>query len=187
MSITPRKITTGRSQIGHEQGVAHEHRVAHLVSHARRGVAGHVDRLGLQVPNGKRHPFFDKVIELASIQAKLRFKVEYFLEHTLHSGNVRADGYFSTQARAHIRRSRQVIGMGMGFQNPLNRQIHFLHESNDLIGGGRRRSPRFWIVIQHRINYCANGPGLFIRNISHRAGGVIIKAFNNRVHSAPSK
>ena len=128
------EVAARSAHIGHEERIAHEHRITHLVGHAGRGVAGHRQRLRLQGANRKGVAVFKQVVELAAVGSEFRLQMEDALEHVLHLGDLAADGNFAAQVLAQIGRRREVVGMGMGFQNPVHRQVLLAHESDQLIG-----------------------------------------------------
>ena len=63
------------------------------------------------------------MVKLRSVRPEAFFHVEDALEDFLHAANVVADGSLATQVLFQIRGGAQVIGMGMGFQNPFHFQI----------------------------------------------------------------
>ena len=74
-----------------------------------------------------------QVVELTAIRVELWLQVEDGFEHLLHLGDGGSDGDFPSQLAAKVVRGGQVVGMGMGFQNPLHGQPLPLDESYQAI------------------------------------------------------
>jgi hypothetical protein len=72
------------------------------------------DRVGVTV--------FEQRIELRSVALELGPFVEHFAERLLNDHDLVADTNLSTQLLLKVRRGAQVIGMDMGFDDPVKRQ-----------------------------------------------------------------
>jgi hypothetical protein len=67
-----------------------------------------------------------QMVELRAVQLEAGFHVEDAFEHFLHAADVVTNGGLAAHVLLQIRRCGQVVGMGMGFQNPLDRQVRWL-------------------------------------------------------------
>ncbi|MNE95740.1 hypothetical protein D3C80_1938720 [compost metagenome] len=83
-------------------------------------MTGHMQGRGLECADHERLVRGKQVIELRTVDTELRLKVEQTLEHPLNLADGFADRDLATQLVAQVRRGGQVIGMGMGFQQPLH-------------------------------------------------------------------
>jgi hypothetical protein len=51
-----------------------------------------------------------------------------------------------------IRRCGKVIRMGMGIENPFDREVPLAHEGKQGVGRRRGRRSRLFVIVEHRIN-----------------------------------
>ena len=72
---------------------------------------------------------FKQPIKLTAIALEVCASIEDFAECILHIGDLCADGNFATKFGLQIRRRREVIGMNMGLEYPLQFQIIALEYS----------------------------------------------------------
>ena len=93
-------------------------------------MAGHGQRLGRQISNGKGLVGLEQVVKLAAIGVEFGLQVEDGLEYGLHIGNRRANGDLAAQVFAQVVGRRQVVGMGVGFENPLHGQRPLFDEGH---------------------------------------------------------
>ncbi len=105
-------------------------------------MAGDVQGGGLEVADHERLVRGEQVIELRAVDAEFRLQIEQGLEHALHLADRLADGDLAAQFAAQIRRGGQVIGVGVGFQQPLHLQAVLAHEGDDSVGLQRCRCVR---------------------------------------------
>ena len=103
-------------------------------------------------------------------------------EHCLNLGDGRANRYLSAQFAAKVVRGRQVIGMGVGFQDPLDRQVLALNEIDEPLGRQRAGTARSGVVVQHRIDQCAVAARLVEDDITYGARSVVKEGFYLRRH-----
>lgn len=80
----------------------------------------HVQGLGLDFANSEAFVGLEQVIELRAVEHELGLEVEHRLEHLLHLADLRANGDAAAQLRAQVGRGRQVVSVGVGFQQPLH-------------------------------------------------------------------
>jgi hypothetical protein len=123
--IAAGEIGTGRAAIGHEQRVADEGRVAHHMGHAGRRVAGRVDREGAHAADHVGVAILEQRVELAAVALELGAFVEDLAEGVLHHGDVAADADLAAELLLDVGRARQVVGMDMGLDQPLELQPLF--------------------------------------------------------------
>ena len=77
-----------------------------------------------------------QVIKLAAIGQETPFKQKDCAEDFLHLTNVGPDGNLAAQVVANVLRPRDVVSMGMGFQNPFDLPVLAAHIFNDAIAAG---------------------------------------------------
>ena len=65
----------------------------------------------------------EQVIKLAAIGVEGLTFIEDFAEHLLNRRDVFADAGASAQLRLDVRRSRQVVGMDMRIDNPVDGEV----------------------------------------------------------------
>ncbi|RMQ63844.1 hypothetical protein ALQ01_103258 [Pseudomonas savastanoi pv. glycinea] len=171
------KVATGGAVIGHEQRVAHKRDRGvtnlHQVTHARRCMPGRMHGLDLKCSKGKRGVVFQQHIELAAIAGKVRRRVEQRAKGFLHGGDVAADDDLSAKLLFQVRRSREVISMHMGFENPLHRSPQRLYPADHPVGRLGPGAARLGVVIEHAVDQrallasqvhhqVADGPGMAV-------------------------
>ncbi|VXD00541.1 hypothetical protein SPHINGOT1_300004 [Sphingomonas sp. T1] len=100
-------------------------------------MAGHVQRNGVDVADGKAVAVLEQPVELGTVALKIGAGVEDFAEHVLNPDDLTADRELPAKRLLKIRCRRQVIGMSMGFQQPIDRQSLIPHVSDHCV---RRRS-----------------------------------------------
>jgi hypothetical protein len=79
--------------------------------------------------------FIEQTVELAAVTFKFGALVEHFAKGILNYLDLFADTNFSTQSLLVLRRSRQMVGMGVGLKDPLHIKPLGFHPGDDLIGG----------------------------------------------------
>ncbi|MNG16208.1 hypothetical protein D3C84_1000980 [compost metagenome] len=75
-----------------------------------------------------------------------------------------------------------MIGVGMGFQQPLHLQPVLAHEGDDPVGLGRGRAAGGRVVIKHRVDNRALSAVVFVDHITVGRRGVVKKSFNQGRH-----
>ena len=114
--IAAGKVSPGRAIVRHEQRIADEHGIAHLVNNAGRRVPRGVQHLDGQFAELEGLAIREQVIELGPGAGYVR-RIEHTREDLLDLANVRADPHPRPGAGLDQRRGGQVIGMGVGFQH----------------------------------------------------------------------
>ena len=92
------------------------------------------------------------MVELTAVGGEVRPGIEDAGEHFLDVGDMRADCGLAAERLLEIGRGGQVIGMGVGFQNPVDGQLLLADIGNDGIrrfGGG---AARLGVEVQDRID-----------------------------------
>src|SRR3546814_7408891 len=104
------------------------------------------------VADPKRFAIPEQMVELRAVGGEGLLKVEDLLEYPLHLGDVRADADPAAERRLQVRRGREVVGMGVGLEDPVDRETLFAHERDDPVG---RRSEEHTSELQSlmRISY----------------------------------
>ena len=185
----PRKVAARRTVVGHEQGVAHK---GHLprridagicdhIGHARRGVAGGVQSLGLQSTNLECLAIAQQAVELATVAGKFGARIEQLAKHVLHLGDVRTNGQLAAQLLLQIGRGRQMVSVHMRLQNPLHTQVQRLHTRHQLVGAGGAGAARLGVVVQHAVDQGALPGAQVGQDVAEGERGRIKKRFNVHV------
>ena len=89
----------------------------------------------------------------------------------LHRLDRRADGHFAAQLPLQVGCGRQVVGVGVGFQQPAACQLVFANEGDHLVGRGGGRAARLGVVVEHRIDHGAGAAFAFVHHIGDGGGG----------------
>ena len=95
-----------------------------------------------------------------------RYGVEQFFENGLHCADLAADADLSAELFLQIGRGRKMVGVGVGFEQPVDGQPVLSHIGNDLISAVLRGSPRFWVVIEHAVDDCGALRGRISNDVS---------------------
>jgi hypothetical protein len=105
--------------------------------------------------------------------------VEDFLEHRLHRADVAADADLAAQLCLQVGRGRQVVGMGVGFQQPVHRQPGLAHVGDDPVGAGVRGTPGLGVVITHAVDDGGAPRDRVRHHVGHGKGGGVEKRLND--------
>ena len=124
----------------------------------------------------------EQMIELRTVDAKFRLKVEQGLEHALNLADRLTNRNLAAQFPTQIRRGGQVIGMGVGFQQPLHLQLMFANESDDLVGLDGGGSPGGGVVVEHRVDDRAVPAIVLVDHVAVGRRGRVEKSFNQGGH-----
>ena len=89
---------------------------------------------------------------MRAVHREFGLQVEDAFEHALHLGDVFANGDLAAQLRFQVLRGRQVVGMGMGFQNPRHLQLLRLHKGDDLVSAVVPGAAGLGVVVEHRVD-----------------------------------
>ena len=139
----------GPSQIRHEECVANKHRIANLVGDVRRRVARDMDHLDFERAKRKSFAVGKEVIEFVAINAEIS-GVEHRTEDLLNIPDVFADAHLRAGLDLDVWRIGEMVGMGMGFEQPYDLQAIFFCSLRDSIGRCRRRFPALMVVVEDR-------------------------------------
>jgi hypothetical protein len=101
--------------------------------------------------DGKRLAIGKQLVELRAVAGKAGLQVVDALPQRLHAADMRPDAGAPTQLFAHARRRRQMIGMGVGLEHPVD--AHACGGGGDLLGNARRCAPGPGVEIQHRVDH----------------------------------
>ncbi len=130
-----RKVATGSTDIGQKQGVTHKYaQPLNVIGHIGRCVAGYVQGLYLKDTDLELLLILEQRIEGCAVGLDFGLYIEDATERGLHLLDVLADGDFAAHLFLQPDRSGQMVGMGVGFQNPLHLQLMLAHKIHDLLG-----------------------------------------------------
>jgi hypothetical protein len=114
------------------------------------------------------------VVELAAIGQEIAFQVVDLLELRLHLADALADGDAPAELRLQPARRREVIGMGMRFEQPLNAQALLAHRRDDAFGRVRGRAACAGVEVEHRVDHGGVARRVVPQQMRHRPGvGVV--------------
>ncbi|MNL43742.1 hypothetical protein D3C87_1662690 [compost metagenome] len=123
------------------------------------------------------------MVELRPVEPKLRLQVKKRLEDPLYVADVLAYCCLATQVSLQVRRGRQVVGMRVRLENPLDSQSMRAHKRNNLISTCRRCPTRLGVVVQHRVDDGALGAPLLKDHVRHSPGRRVEERLDSRVHA----
>ena len=127
------------------------------------------------------------MIKLRSIARKFVTEVEQIAEDFLNGGDRCANGNLAADLFLQIGRGRNMIGVRMGLQQPVNGQPFLSNKGDELIGGGCRGAARGRIVIEHAIDdRAAFGRGI-IGDMARREGRLVEEAFDDELRPGTGK
>src|SRR3546814_5580997 len=92
------------------------------------------------------------MVELAAVAGKFSAGIEHLAESILHHGDVETDAKPAAQLLLQVGRGRQVVGMHMGFDDPLDSQALLAHEGDDRVGRMSGGAARGGVEIEHRVD-----------------------------------
>ena len=123
------------------------------------------DRVGIAV--------LEQPVELAAVALELGAFVEDLAEHLLHDRDVLADAELAAELALDVGRGRQMIGMGMGLDQPFDLETVLLDEADDLVGGLVADAPRRIVDVHDAVD---DGAGVGVRvldDVAHRVGRLV--------------
>ena len=84
-----------------------------------------------------------------------------------------ADGQLTAELFLEIGRRRQVIGVGVGLQQPLDRETFGFHVINEGVGRSVRGAARSRIVVQHAVDDGADIGAGIAHDMADGEGGLV--------------
>ena len=121
------------------------------------------------------------MIELGAVGLKTGLQVEDSLEYVLNVGDVVADGRLAAKGLLEVGRRAQVIGVGVGFQDPGHVQAVGIDVGDDPVGRVGPGAARLGVVVQHGVNDGACRPWPLVDHVGHRPGGLVKNAVHVRL------
>lgn len=155
---TARKVAARRAEIGHEERVAHEGRIADHIGQAGGRVAGRVQHVAPHLPDVQAVALGEEAVELAAVALELGTLVEDLAEGVLNHRDLLADPDPAAQPLLDIGRGREVVGVDMRLEDPLQIEPLGLDEGDHGIGRARVGPPRGIIEVEDRIDDGAGAP-----------------------------
>ena len=129
-------------------------------------MAGDVKNRYRQGADAEGISVLEQHIELRTVMREFGAGVEQLAKHGLQRSDVLADRDCAAKPFLKIGRGREVIGMGMGLEQPNHLQIMRSDVFDDRIGRGRRGAARIGIKVEHRVD----NRRLAGRRIAHHVG-----------------
>ncbi|MNE29000.1 hypothetical protein D3C80_1224650 [compost metagenome] len=179
------EVAARRTVVGHEQRVADEHRrfttIHHHITHACRGVPRGVQGTGVQVADAKTFLVLKQYIELAAVPGKTRLGIEQRAEDFLHLGDVRTDGGVAAKFFLQVGGCRKVIGVNMGFQNPLHLATQRLNLGDQAVCRCGAGTPGLGVVVQHTVDQRALARLAVHEQVADGRGRLVEEGFHVKV------
>ena len=166
---TAREIAARGAEVGHEQGVADEGGVADDIGQAGRRVARGVQHPRREAADREAVAVDEEPVELAAVALELGALVEDLAEGVLDDADVLADADPAAQPLLQIGRGREVVGMDVGFEDPLDLQPVVAEMGDDGVGRAGVGVARGIVEVEHGIDHRA---GLACRVLHHIGNGV---------------
>ena len=127
-------------------------------------------------------PVRQEPVELRAVRREFTSHVEQRAERLLHLDHASADPGASAELSLEVVRRRQMVGMNMGLENPLDVKTVGFHSGNQLVGRSRHRPPRFRVEIQYRIDDRGTFRLRVGDDVGDRTGRGIKKPIDPRCH-----
>ena len=142
-------------------------------------MAGHVHHRHFEIADLERVAISEQAVKIRSVPLKFGSGVEQFAEYVLYRHDMFANGNLAAELFLQIGRSRQMVGMGMGFEKPLDRQALFLNIGNHLVGGLEGGPAGSRVEIEYAVDYGRAFRLLVMHDIGHRERRLIEKSLDN--------
>ena len=123
-----------------------------------------------------------QTIELTAISGEFAARIEQAAKGVLYDGDLVADRQRPAQPLFQVRRGAQVVGVHMGFEQPLHLEVVLAHKVDQALSPGMRGTARRRIVIQHRVDQRALTLFRVADNITVSKGRGIEERFNAGIH-----
>ena len=180
------EVAAGGAVVGHEQGVTHKGHLAHRVhavvgeqvGHAGGGMARGVQGAHFQAAQHEGVAVGQQSVKLAAVASKFGAGIEQLAKLVLHRGDVRADGQLAAEIFLQVGRRRQVVGMHMGFQQPLHLQAQFVHAVHQAVGTLGVGAAALGVVVQHAVDQGALRRGRIPGDVAEGEGGRVEEGFD---------
>ena len=150
--IAAGKIAARSAEVRHEECIADEQGIADMKAHAGGRVARRPDGPGVEIANLEKLAILEKVIELRPISTEGRLGSEQLAKDALDLLHILANGDFPAELGFQPWCRREVIGMNMGFQNPVDGQTLCRDKVGDLLCGVGTGATGGGAIVQNRIN-----------------------------------
>jgi len=137
--------------------------------HTGGRVAGRMDDKHLHIADPVGIALREQGVELRSVALKLCALVEYLAEDVLHDQDVAADADLAAQFLLDIGRAGQVVGMGVGLDDPLQLQAVLFDMPDDLVGTVIGDAPGGIVDVHHAVDH---GAGIAVGIFHDIADGV---------------
>ena len=147
-----RGVGACRAIVRHEQRVADKHSIFDLIGHVGGRMSWRVEDLDGEISKLEAFAAGKEMVELAAVAFQVG-RVEHRAEDLLHVADVLANTDLGAGLELDIGRARQMIGMGVRLEHPLNGEtVGGSGGENDVCGLGRGLAARM-VVIEHRIDH----------------------------------
>jgi hypothetical protein len=128
----------------------------------------------------------EQTVELPPVGRKIPWQVVKIAKHRLDFGDASTDAGAGAELILQIRHRRQVIGMNMGIENPLNRKARRAHMGDEAVGELRRGPGGGLIVVENRIDDGGRFDRIIDKYVRDRKSRFVKERLNShRLHSVP--
>ncbi|MOA12421.1 hypothetical protein D3C78_1324100 [compost metagenome] len=141
-----------------------------------------MDGTGLDAANPEGLAVVEQVVELTAIGGELGLDVEQLAEGVLDHRNAVADAELSAELFLEVVAGAHVVGVHVGFQDPLHAEVVLAHVGNQLVGAVVRGASGGGIVVQHRVDQRALAAVRIAHHVAVGEGRGIEEGFNMGVH-----
>ena len=122
----------------------------------------------------------EELVPLRSVAGKNVRKIVDIHPDFLHLGDLLADGGLAAQLPFQVRGGGEVVGMGMGVQNPFDFEAGVFDVSRDVIGAVGAGAGGFLVKVPDGIYDCGALAGGVRDDILDTAGFLIVECFYER-------
>ena len=154
VGVAARKIGARRAVVRHEQRVADEDRVADPVADVGGRVPGRVEDLDLEPAERELLAVGEQLVEVATVGVKVG-GVEDRAEDPLHVLDVLADADPRAGLGLDVRRAREMIGVGVGLERPVEGDASVARSLQDRFHRAGVDLAGILIVVEHGIDHGA--------------------------------
>ncbi len=165
--VAAREVGARGAVIGHEHGVADEGGVADQIGHVRRRVARHVQRYHRYAADAEAVAVTEQTVELGAVPGEGGAFVEDLAEHVLDGEDLAADRELAAEPLLKIGGGGEMVGMGVGLEQPFHPETLVRHIGDDRIGAFAGRAPRRLVEIEDAVD----DRGRFGDGIGNDVGG----------------
>src|SRR5699024_5311075 len=115
----------------------------------------------------------EELVELAAVTLECGSCIEDLAERVLNDGDVLTDADATAELLLDIGRGREMIGMNVGLQNPVELQAVAADEFDQAVGRVKIGTPGERLVVEHRVDHRADAGRGVAGDIAYSIGGLV--------------